>query len=57
VVQGQCGQKVHKSPSQPMARHCSVCLSSQLHWEASIGGFQPDQAYSNAKQVGKWVKR
>jgi hypothetical protein len=42
-VQGQAGQKVNKTPSQPMAGCSSTCLPSQLykkHYYQDLGGIK-----------------
>jgi hypothetical protein len=63
VVQGQSGQKVHETPSQPMAESSRIYLLSKLHNEvknrrikvkASLNIKQdPISKITNAKRVGR----
>jgi hypothetical protein len=40
VVQGQPGQKVCETPFESMTGHGLIYLSSQIHWESQIEGWQ-----------------
>jgi hypothetical protein len=46
---GQPGPKVHEPQSQPMCGCSAAHLSSQLGWEAQIGGRDPGQAGCKAR--------
>jgi hypothetical protein len=60
TVQGQSGQKVTETPSQPIARHGGMCLSFQAMQQTEIGrtavlgqsrGKKLDRPHLNRKKV------
>jgi hypothetical protein len=44
VLRATRGKKTCETPCQPMDVHSGVCLSSQLHREAQIGGWLQHEA-------------